>query len=47
MDLAKKSASARVLSVRDGSGELLNELGGDFATIVEDSAIEGDRLVGV
>ena len=38
---------AGVLSVRDGSGKLLGELGRDFAWIIEDSAIEGDWLVGV
>ena len=47
MDVAKESAGAGVLSVRDGSGELFHELGGNFASIVEDSTIEGDRLVGV
>ena len=47
MDVAKESTGAGVLSVRDGSGELFHELSGNFASIVEDSTIEGDRLVGV
>ena len=47
MDVAKKSTGAGVLSVGDGSVELVHELGGNFASIVEDSTIEGDRLVGV
>ena len=45
--MAKESAGAGVLSVRNGSVELFHELGGNLALITEDSAIEGDRLVGV
>ena len=44
MDVAIESAGAGVLSVSDWSGELFHELGGNFASIVEDSTIEVDRL---
>ena len=36
MHVSKQSAGARVLSVREGSGDLFHELGGNFASIVED-----------
>ena len=47
MDPSEKTAGAGVLSVRDGSGKLLHELSGNFASIDEGSSIESNRLVGV
>ena len=39
MDVAKESAGAEVLSLSYGSGELFNELCGNFVSIVEDSTV--------